>query len=268
MHPTKWILSALAAVELAGCATTGVADLSYVRASDVINSLKDELAFVDSHPIGKRITVSNESCGDQKGDEKSVFVTGNFQTADVSLKTIATDTVSGTVTGSKLPIGAVLIGVSGSLTRSTIRTQQVTYTLTNVQAPKVSRARVEEVPNIPFDPADNGGLKIRHETLSAGATDAGTAGVTAENVKPHPIADAILAARDELLAVDHMRRPCLLPSKIKVEIDFQVQKKLDVKSDVAFLVFLDVAAESVRQREAANSMVVTFDLTGSSQSLR
>jgi hypothetical protein len=59
-----------------------------------------------------------------------------------------------------------------------------------------------------------------------------------------------------------------VPSKIKVEIDFQVQKKLDVKGDVAFLFFLDVAGESVRQREAANSITVTFDLTGSSQSFR
>jgi hypothetical protein len=266
MHPTKWILGAAATAGLTGCVTTGEADLSYVRASDVINSLKDELAFVDSHPINKGISVSNEACGD--GDKRSVFVTGKFSSADVSLKTIATDTVTGTVAGSKVPIDAVLIGVSGSFARSTIRTQQVTYTLTNVQSPAISLPRIEEVPNIPFTPADDGGLRIRHETLSAGTTDAGAVRVTEEGPKPHPIADAILAARDELLAVDHTRRPCLLPSKVKVEIDFQVQKKLDVKGDVAFLVFLDIAGESVRQREAANSIVVTFDLTGSSQSLR
>jgi hypothetical protein len=268
MHPTKWILGAAGAVGLTGCVTTGEADLSYVRASDVINSLKDELAFVDSHPIGKRITVSNESCGDLKGDQKSVFVTGKFSTADVSLKTIATDTVTGTVAGSKLPLGAVLIGVSGSLTRSTIRTQLVTYTLTNVQLPAISMRRVEEVPNITFAPADDGGLKVLHETFSTGGNRTEAAGLAPDNIPKHPIADAILAARDELLAIDHMRRPCLLPSKVKVEIDFQVQKKLDVKGDVAFLVFLDVAGESVRQREAANSIVVTFDLTGSSQGFR
>jgi hypothetical protein len=132
----------------------GEGDLSYVRASDVINNLKDELAFVDSHPINKRIAVLNESCGDR--DQRSVLVTGKLLSADVSLKTIATDTVTGTAAGSKLPLGAVLIGVSGSLTRSTIRTQQVTYTVTNASNNVVSLARIEEVQNMPFAPADDG----------------------------------------------------------------------------------------------------------------
>jgi hypothetical protein len=266
MVAKKWIFGVAASAGLAGCVTTGETDLSYVRASDVINSLKDELAFVDSHPINKGIAVANEACEDR--DKRSVFVTGKFLSADVSLKTIATDTVTGTVAGSKVPIGAVLIGLSGSLSRSTIRTQQVTYTLTNASNNAVSLARIEEAPNVPFAPAEGGGLKIRHETFSAGMNGSEQAGPRSEIPQPHPMADAILAARDELLAVDHMRRPCLLPSKVKVEIDFQVQKKLDVKGDVAFLVFLDVAGESVRQREAANSIVVTFDLTGSSQGFR
>jgi hypothetical protein len=50
---------------------------------------------------------------------------------------------------------------------------------------------------------------------------------------------------------------------VKVQIEFQVQQKADVKSDVGFLVFADVGVEGIAQRETANSLIVTFAVSGS-----
>jgi hypothetical protein len=55
---------------------------------------------------------------------------------------------------------------------------------------------------------------------------------------------ALPAARDELLAVDHSLQPYMPPKQVKVEIDFQVQKRLDAKADVGFLLFVDISGEN------------------------
>jgi hypothetical protein len=244
-----------------GCVTTQVPDLAYVEASDVIDSLKDELAEVAKKPVDKQVLVASDACGVEVDGHRVVHVTIGFESADVTLKTVATDTLTGTAAGAKIPLGAVLVGLSGSLTRTTIRTQQVTYSLGKDKRSITAQKRgAPTVTNQEFKPGEGGYIPIhRAGETSSTVLDSGAAGPV-----PHPIAAAILAARDEILAVDHARRPCLLPTKVKVEIDFQVQKKLDVKGDVGFLVFIDVGGESVTQRETANSMTVTFSLAGSS----
>ena len=244
----------LLTVSTSGCVVTrGSTELGYVHASDIIDSLKSELAVVQDNSLDKKIYVSNDACGELDKEGRTVFVTGRFDTADVSLKTVATDTLTGTVSATKIPLGAVLIGASGSLTRTTVRTQSVTYTLTSPERSPIKSAKAAATPvvsEIPiYHSADGFATHIKPEP---GKNEA------------HPIADAILAARDELLNVNHNAKPCLLPTKVKVEIDFQVQKKLDAKADVAFIVFLDSGGESVTQRESAHSMTVTFDLAGSS----
>jgi hypothetical protein len=182
----------------------------------------------------------------------------------VTLKTVATDTLTGTATAARIPLGVVLVGFSGSLTRTTIRTQQVTYTLGKDDRTIEEREKIADtVENKDFKPGEGGYIPIHRigESNNKVVNSEATASV------PHPIATAILAARDQILAIDHARRPCLLPTAVKVEIDFQVQKKLDVKGDVGFLVFADLGGESITQRETANSMTVTFSLEGSSVGL-
>jgi hypothetical protein len=259
---------AIAGITLAfgttGCVTTKIPDLAYVEASDVIDSLKDELAEVAKNPIDKQVLVAPDACGVEDGDHKMVHVTIGFETADVTLKTVATDTLTGTAAAAKIPLGVVLVGFSGSLTRTTIRTQQVTYTLGKDNRSIAERKKsAPTVKNKEFKPGQGGYIPIHRVGESQSKQ------VNGEAAAPvlHPIADAILAARDQILAIDHARRPCLLPTKVKVEIDFQVQRKLDVKGDVGFLVFADVGGESITQRETANSMTVTYSLAGSSVGL-
>jgi hypothetical protein len=50
-----------------GCVTTKVPDLAYVEASDVIDSLKDELAEVAKSPIDKQVLVAPGACGVEEG---------------------------------------------------------------------------------------------------------------------------------------------------------------------------------------------------------
>lgn len=87
------------------------------------------------------------------------------------------------------------------------------------------------------------------------------------NTNNSGIAEAILAARDELLKIDHGRQPCLIPKSLKVEVQFQVQVKVDGKVDVGFLQLIDVGGEAIRQHENANTMSVIFDLKGSTDAL-
>jgi hypothetical protein len=77
------------------------------------------------------------------------------------------------------------------------------------------------------------------------------------------IAEAISAASKELLDVDHNALPCLKPQDVKVEIDFDVQKKSDGSISLS-VVFLKFGAENVYTNENFHSMLVTFDLTQSS----
>lgn len=157
-------------------------------------------------------------------------------------------------------MGVVLVGGSISFTDTAIRTQQVTYSLG--PDPFWSRPSTESsfsasIPNQPFTPPADGQLTLHDVSAAARRPGDITAAATGG------IVEAIFAVRDQILAIDHARKPCLLPTKVKVQIDFQVQQKTGIKSDVGFLVFADVGGERTRQRDATNSLAVTFSLAGS-----
>jgi hypothetical protein len=79
---------------------------------------------------------------------------------------------------------------------------------------------------------------------------------------------AIAAAGNELLKVDHTLRPCLKPQDIKVEFDFDVQKKGDLPVSINVLL-LKVGYERTHTDERFHSIVVTYDLTqGSSAAVQ
>jgi hypothetical protein len=236
-------------------------DLKYVYASDVINALKDELAEVESRPLNKEVEVPDGSCGIKVGNKTTVLVSVSFDSADVVLKTVATDSAAVTGTAAKVPLGAVLVGGSASFTRTAIRTQQVTYSLgpDPFWSPPARQSPFPEpAKNQPYEPPAGGQLTLHDVPIAPPSQRAASPPTT------HGIAEALFAARDQFLAIDHARKPCLLPTKVKVQIDFQVQQKSDIKSDVGFLVFADVGGERISQRETANSLIVTFSLKGSS----
>ena len=237
-------------------------DLKYVYASDVINALKDELAEVESRPLNKDVEVPDGSCGVKFGNKTTVLVSVSFDSADVVLKTVATDSAAGTAAAAKVPLGAVLVGGSASYTRTAIRTQQVTYSLGPDpywgRRPAEEPAFPEPAKNQPYNPPAGGQLTLHDVPVALPGHGVASPPAT------HGIAEALFAARDQFLAIDHARKPCLLPTKVKVQIDFQVQQKTDIKSDVGFLVFADVSGERISQQETANSLIVTFSLKGSS----
>jgi len=80
------------------------------------------------------------------------------------------------------------------------------------------------------------------------------------------IAAAITAAIQELLNVNHNLRPCLKPQTVKVEVDFDVQKKKD-GSIVLTVVIWKFGTERVATSENFHSIVVTFDMTQGSSTL-
>lgn len=250
-------------VLLGGCMSNKPpGSIKYVYASDVINELKDQLAEVQARPLNKDVEVPDGACGVKLPNKTVVHVEVSFDTADVVLKTVATDTNTGTAAAAKVPLGTVLIGASASYTRTTIRTQQVTYSLgpdPYWKRPPTESPFAEAAPNRPFNPPAPGELTVH----KAGAAP----NDQSKSSELGGIAEAIFAARDQILAIDHGRKPCLLPTKVKVEIDFQVQQKTDIKGDVAFLVFADIGGEHIKQRESANSLIVTFTLSGSSATL-
>lgn len=256
------------ALLLCGCVTITPKETKYVQASDVINALKDELADVEANPIDVEVSVPETECGVKNAQgQKVVHVIAQFQTADVVLKTIATDSTAASGAAAKVPLGAVLLGGSFTYTHSSIRTQQVTYTLLNDQGvTDTGGGKQNPRANTPYAPGPGGYIPVYTTGQAVRIARDGTY-LPAGLPTPHLIAQAIFAARDQILAIDHARKPCVIPSKVKVEVNFQIQDKTDAKADVAFFTFIDVGTESVRQREFAQSMVVTFTLGGSSASL-
>jgi hypothetical protein len=263
-------IPALSALPLlmCGCIAITPKEVKYVQASDVINELKDELAQIEAQPASVAVIVPSDACGVMQNGQRIVKVVAKFDTADIVLKTIATDATSAFGSVAKLPLGSVLLGGSFTYTHTDIKTQQSTYSLLHVDEPDLLSAIPTDSSqtNKPFVPASGGYIPIYKVGSPTPITTLG--GTAPEGVPPHhQIADAILAARDQILAVDHARKPCVLPKQIKVEIDFQIQEKTDSKGDVGFLTFLDFGSETVRQREFAQSMIVTFSLVGSSEAL-
>jgi hypothetical protein len=84
--------------------------------------------------------------------------------------------------------------------------------------------------------------------------------------KDMTIAEAISAAAQELLKVNHDLRPCLKPQTVKVELDFDLQRKKDGSLSITVVIW-KFGTERVLTSQQYHSMVVTFDLTQGSSLL-
>lgn len=158
-------------VVLSACGSMPQKDLPYVRASDVIDALKDELQKVRATPFQAKVIVNENECGmslqdDQGHPYRAVLLKVHSVDAEVTLKTVATDSIAGTAGGSKVPVNVVVVSPSLTVTRTGIKTQQVTYSftgseaLTNDLSPEKDdknkdgkpTQHVKEVDNTPYKP--------------------------------------------------------------------------------------------------------------------
>ncbi len=72
--------------------------------------------------------------------------------------------------------------------------------------------------------------------------------------------------RQALLEVDHSQIPCVKPTQLKVEIDFEV---IDDKKGGLSLGFyiVSVGGSVEKKNDALQTLTVTFDMTGGSSTL-
>ena len=249
------LLSGTGVLVLSACAST--CELKYAPASDVINAVKQELDIIQQNVGSLKIEVPKDSCGSPSdmifGEEPGKFyvrISVNSLSAEVALKTVATDTATGAASGIKVPVGTVLISPLSAVTRTKIRTQQVKYSFNNHAG-----GGAQQQSNTTFKLRDDGSFVLRK------GADILTPRPRVNS--PYGIADAITSAVDQLLLVDHSHQPCIDPTFVTVQIDFQVQSKKEGKTDLGFLTLIDVQGDRISQNELAQSLVVTFNLTGS-----
>jgi hypothetical protein len=86
------------------------------------------------------------------------------------------------------------------------------------------------------------------------------------DLSKYPLASTLWAVREQLLYVDHTFGPCVKPSSLTVNIDFEVVEKStsDVGVDI-FIVSVDASSSSTR--DTIQHLAVTFDMSGSTQLL-
>jgi hypothetical protein len=86
------------------------------------------------------------------------------------------------------------------------------------------------------------------------------------------IAEAFKAAVAQILMVDHNMRPCLVPTAVKVEVDFQISRKndstLSVGPGIGKFKVISVGTEHIKQSDYTNSITATFKTEGSSAARR
>lgn len=263
----------------------------------VLNALKDELAlFQSTTPAGGNACMEN---GTAAGTLLKVVI--KPLTAKLALKVIAgaADTAGATA---KLPIGGIITANFGGVFEwKSQHTQTVTFDLGIAHEPTVKELRAnasslaKEVDedakakaNFVNEPelqarVDNAAQEKRkgivelYRKLYPGAETAtpATADV-AESSMPssldgHEIATALWVARNELLHVDHGKKPCFKPSQLTVEIAFQVITKRDVKggfgANLGFIV-VDASAAENKTDDRTQTLTVTFDMADESSLIK
>ncbi len=207
--------------------------IDVVPARDVINAVKEELA-----PLADKSTATVTV---KKGDcsaNDTVAVVIEKTSVDIALKTVSTRTDSPTAGATNFPVGSVLLTANHTWSNTLISTQMTTYTLDIAPNSNVGAYAIR---SLPIKPNDSDKTKLLPANLG--------------------IADAILAARDEILAVDHSLKPCVIPRTIKVEVDFQIERKNDTKFGIS-LIALGIGSEHIKQADFTNSIIATFTIKG------
>lgn len=82
----------------------------------------------------------------------------------------------------------------------------------------------------------------------------------------YPLAATLWTLREQLLHVDHGLTPCVKPTKLEAEIDFEVQKDVQGKLGIDILI-VSVSASRERNDDTTQHLKVTFDMSGSTQLL-
>ncbi len=296
---------ALGALATSACATFPPEHSDVVRASDLIDNMKAQLAKVSVKPVvGPGGVCSNT--------DKQVAIVAIPTSATVSLKGVTTLATSGSGSGT-FPVFSIPVGPSFTYTNTRATTQVVTFELNIVHDPKTEadltnevktlRSRIEASTATLKDldkrlapeqidflnkqiktdmatvAADEAALLTMHmsknyvdasvlneDFTSSAAPTAAPAVPSALVLRTEPvkkdmtIAEAVSAAAEELLKVDHNLRPCLKPQTVKVEIDFDVQRKKDGSLSITVVIW-KFGTERIATSEQYHSIVVTFDLT-------
>jgi hypothetical protein len=288
MNPLRYIGLGGSALAVTACAHLGSTKIDYVPASDVVNAVKAELSDVLAQPQYS-VEVKPGACG----RANRVYVQLSNASVDISLKTIKTDTNSPVASLAGGVILSVLVSGSQTWTNTHIKTQQTTYSF-KLEPPPLTqegaRALRDEVVNkVATDIESVPKPKIIDEkppTVSYPAPFVqGEPGVSqssppasnevvikegdANTLLPENlgIANAFKAAVAQILMVDHESRPCLVPTSVKVEVDFQISRKNDsrlgVGPGIGQFQVMSVGTEHLRQSDYTNSLVATFQTAGS-----
>jgi hypothetical protein len=301
----RFAIFALGALAASACATFPPERADVVRASDLIDNVKAQLAKVSINPVvGPGGVCSNT--------DKQVAIVAIPTAATVSLKAVTTVATSGSG-GGTFPVLSIPVGPSFTYTNTRATTQIVTFELNIVHDPKTEADLTNEVKTLrtkidantatlkdldkrltqkqidfldkqiktdtAIVAADEATILTMHMSKDYvdasilnedfGSSPAATAAPSVPSAlvsrtepvkKDMTIAEAVSAAAEELLKVNHNLKPCLKPQTVKVEIDFDVQKKKDGSLSITVVVW-KFGTERIATSEQYHSIVVTFDLT-------
>ncbi|MCY0854041.1 hypothetical protein [Cupriavidus sp. D39] len=85
-------------------------------------------------------------------------------------------------------------------------------------------------------------------------------------LKEHTLAATLWTLRQNLLNIDHAQLPCVRPSQLKTEVDFEVinGKKGGVGIDVKIV---SIGAGVEMKRDSVQNLIITFDMAGGTSTL-
>lgn len=287
MTKTLLLLSTLL-VASASCRRPGGAPPPSQPVSKVLDALKTELALLAETRPSQEVKP-----GVCKGKDGKVFVGLVPTTATLVLKVAVTDVAAGSV-GAKIPAGNVVtIDPEASTSRTSVRTQQLTLELGVDHQQSVEELREEAralqgeieaderqanadpelAQNLRFVDGPKVGRvqqiyrEILHQEVVSGEAPGRGAAYSEERFRDHSLADTLWKLREQLLAVDHSKTPCLKPTQLTSQVDFQVVDERRAKTGASFLI-VNAGGEAARTDDRTQSLTVTFDMAGSSTTLR
>jgi hypothetical protein len=281
-----------AALLLTGCCTQPTP--GYAPVSTVVDKLKDELNLFDSAPPIRPLGQGGQTVCPGVNGQPIVLVIPTK--AQLVLKVVSTNTYGANV-GAKIPAGSIVtVDPSVSGTYQTQGTQALTLDLdvqhkksaeesrsdidlTSKQIELYDKAQKKYSKSNPSLAKQFGiALRKRNADLDAMYVNLG-ASLSSDSrpiygsgsaqdqpppsLKDHDLAATLWTLRQQLLNVNHTSRPCVKPSQLKTEIDFEVVS--DAKASLGLDIYIvSVGASAEGKKDTVQTLTVTFDMTGSS----
>lgn len=82
----------------------------------------------------------------------------------------------------------------------------------------------------------------------------------------HDLAATLWSLRQNLLNVNHVQQPCVKPTQLKTQVDFEIVT--DVKASLGIdIKIISAGVNSETKRDSVQSLIVTFDMAGGSSSM-